>query len=373
MKEYEVMLPKEGENLVNLSNSILKEMGVKPLNNTLSKLDKLLLEKNYKNIILMLYDGLGTSILEKYLSEKSFLRSHKVENITSVFPATTVAATTSVLTGLEVGEHGWLGWDMYFSDDDETITVYLNTLKETEIPAKHKVKERKDMLYKTIIEKINEETPNEAYMAWPFDKQYPCNTLEEINNRIYKLSTNSNRKKFIYAYYNNPDKILHQEGSGINIKNVIEEIDLSTEKLYKDLPSDTLIIVIADHGHIECNYKFLSKDKELFDMLERTTTLESRAAGIKLKENVNKKDFEKLFKDEYGEDFRLYSKEEVIKNHLFGNKMTHKRLEENIGDYIAIAIRDVALNYDENCKVFKSAHAGITKNEMEIPLIIIEK
>lgn len=373
MKEYEIMLPKEGENLVNLSNSILKEMGVKPLNNTLSKLDKILLEKNYKNIILMLYDGLGTSILEKYLPEKSFLRSHKVENITSVFPATTVAATTSVLTGLEVGEHGWLGWDMYFKDDDETISVYTNKLKGTEIPAKHKVKERKDMLYKTIIEKINEETENEAYMAWPYDEQYPCNTLEEINNRICNLCNNSNKKKFIYSYHNNPDKILHQEGRGINIKNLIEKINLSTEKLYNKLPSDTLIIVIADHGHIECKYKFLSDNKELFNMLERTTTLESRAAGIKLKEDVDKKYFQKLFKDLYGKDFRLYSKEEVFENHLFGNKMIHKRLEENIGDYIAIAIKDVALNYDDNCKVFKSTHAGITKNEMEIPLIIVGK
>lgn len=371
--ETEITFPIKGKNLTNLSNSILKAMDVKILNSTLKELDVYLLQEKYKNIVLLLYDGLGSSILDKFLPKESFLQKNKVCNISSVFPATTVAATTSVLTGLEPSEHGWLGWDMFFKDDNETVSVYMNTIKDTSIPAKHNVKERTEMKYKTIIEKINEESSNDAYIVWPFDEKYPCNTLEEISERICALCDKPN-KKFIYSYYNNPDKILHQEGfKSINVRNEITKIDKMTEKLYKILPSKTLIIVIADHGHIECEYKTLSEDNTLFELLERTTALEPRACSIKLKEKVDKDYFKNLFLKNYGNEFKLYSKEEVIEYQLFGEKIKNSIVTDNIGDFIAIAIKNTCLRYNQKGKVFKTYHAGITKDEMEVPLIVLKK
>ena len=60
--ETEIMFPIKGKNLTNLSNSILKAMDVKILNSTLKELDVYLLQEKYKNIVLLLYDGLGSSI-----------------------------------------------------------------------------------------------------------------------------------------------------------------------------------------------------------------------------------------------------------------------------------------------------------------------
>lgn len=132
--EYEIMLPIKGKSLVNLSNSILKAMNVKTTNSTLKELDSQLYQKECKNIILILYDGMGSSILDKYLSKESFLQKNKICNISSIFPATTVAAITSVLTGLEPSKHGWLGWDMFSKDDNEAVSVYMNVIKDTNIP-----------------------------------------------------------------------------------------------------------------------------------------------------------------------------------------------------------------------------------------------
>ena len=372
------MLPIENNNIVNLSNSILKAMGVKELNKSLKELDEQINEKEYQNIIILLYDGMGSAILDRYLSKEELLQKHKIKDISSVFPATTVAATTSILTGLEPAEHGWLGWDMYFKDDDETISVFMNTIKDTEKPAKHKVKERPEMVYKTIIDRINEQTKNQAYIVWPFDKENPCNTLDEINSRIIEICKSKNEanmnKKFIYAYYDNPDKIMHQEGfNSINVKNEMIKINQKTEELYKQLPPESLLIITADHGHIECTYETISDNKEIYSMLARTTALEPRACAIKLKDDINKKIFEEKFKEIYKDNFILYSKQEVIQNHLFGKKIKHNIIEENIGDYIAIATKNKCLRYDERGKIFKTHHAGITKDEMEMPLIILKK
>jgi hypothetical protein len=55
-----------------------------------------------------------------------------------------------------------------------------------------------------------------------------------------------------------------------------------------------------------------------------------------------------------------------------GNK--HPRFEEFIGDYLAVAISDVAIfNSREEAKQFIGAHAGMTEKEMMVPLIVVEK
>ena len=67
--------------------------------------------------------------MEWDLDQDSFLIKNRIKPITTVFPATTVAATTSMMTGLNPVETGMLGWDMYYKDIDKTITVFMNSEK----------------------------------------------------------------------------------------------------------------------------------------------------------------------------------------------------------------------------------------------------
>ena len=61
--------------LVNLSNSILRYFGVQTTASTLKLADKLL-DHDYRNVIVLLMDAMGTSIIEKHLEPSGFLRSH---------------------------------------------------------------------------------------------------------------------------------------------------------------------------------------------------------------------------------------------------------------------------------------------------------
>ena len=110
-----MLFPDFNNNIVSLSNSLLKHYGIKPFHPTLGVLDEVLAQGK-KNIIFMILDGLGENILKKHLKEQSFLRRHCVGTISSVFPPTTAAATTSFHSGLYPIEHGWLGWMPYFKD-----------------------------------------------------------------------------------------------------------------------------------------------------------------------------------------------------------------------------------------------------------------
>ena len=42
------------------------------------RLDKLLSEKEYENIIILVCDGMGNSIIEKNTTDNHFLKTHKV-------------------------------------------------------------------------------------------------------------------------------------------------------------------------------------------------------------------------------------------------------------------------------------------------------
>ena len=71
---------------VNLTNSILKKYGVvDETKDTLAICDALL-EKDYKNIVVILLDGMGKSIIDKNLEPDGFFATHIAGTYHAVFP-----------------------------------------------------------------------------------------------------------------------------------------------------------------------------------------------------------------------------------------------------------------------------------------------
>ena len=358
--------------LVSVSNSILKYFEVQPFHETMKELDEILENKKYKNVVLLILDGLGSYNLTEMLKRNAFLKEHKLKDISTVFPPTTTAATTSILTGLTPSEHNWYGWDMYFKDTDETISLYLDKLKDSHNKPKLSVKKRKYMQFKSIVDLINETKKAKAYYAYPFDTKNPCHDIDEVLARITKLCKTKD-KKFIYSYIEKPDKLFHELGvHSLKVVKEMEEINQKIEEATSKL-KDTLVIISADHGLVKTKYINIQKDiPKLYDMLARTTAIEPRAAAIKLKDDVKKEEFEELFNKYLKNAFCLLTKDEVLDLQLFGPQR-NQYLEDTLGDYLIVATRNYCLNYDDNSPIFKANHAGFTKKEMLVPLIIIDR
>ena len=158
------------ECLTNLACSISKYFGVSYKHNTLDYIDTLLEEKKPKNVVTILLDGMGNSLLDKHLTKDSFFIKNRIKSISTVFPATTVAATTSMRTGLNPCETGMLGWTMYFDECDDTIVTYTKSLKCDE---NNKVLQSaieymdKYLTQKEVTDLINEETTFKGYKVVP--------------------------------------------------------------------------------------------------------------------------------------------------------------------------------------------------------------
>lgn len=93
---------------------------------TLGLLDRKFAEREYENVVVILLDGMGKCIVDGNLEPDGFFASHLAGTYSAVFPPTTVAATTSICSGLYPVEHCWLGWDCYYPKIDKTVTVFLN-------------------------------------------------------------------------------------------------------------------------------------------------------------------------------------------------------------------------------------------------------
>ena len=373
MEKNKIVLPDYKNCIANLPNSILKKLGLPTNGDTLPLLDKYL-QKDYKNIVVILLDGMGKVILERHLKEAGSFRSHLAGIYSSTFCSTTVAATTSVMSGLQPCEHAWLGWDCYYPQIDENVTVFLNKIQGTEKPAADYNVAWTFTPYENVVNKIKK-SGKEAHLIAPFlDKEIDsfekiCKHIKNICKSKAKPSGAPECPRYIYAYWNQPDGLLHKHGCGSSeVHECVVDLEKQVAGLAAEL-EDTLIVVTADHGHIDINNVRIEDYLELYDCLIRHPSLEPRVLNLFIKDG--KKDFfEKEFNRLFGDKFLLMSVEEVIAKNLMGTGMHHKMFRSMLGDYIAIATSD--LSFDLVGSNLKSMHGSLTPDEMEIPLIVFE-
>lgn len=353
--------------LANLPNSILKKLGAEPAGDSLPLLDKYL-EKDYKNIIVILLDGMGKSIVEKHLSPDGPFRSNCRGTYLSTFLSTTVAATTSVITGLQPCEHAWLGWDCYYPQIDKNVAVFLNTLTGTKTPAADYHVAAKFTPYKTVFERIKE-AGGEAYACTPFEPPYYPD-FDSSLAAVKELAAKPG-KKYIYCYCPEPDGIMHLTGTASKeTHEKVRELEKTVDELVSEL-KDSIVIVTADHGHRDQTGSARIEDyPNITDLLVRGPSFEPTVLNLFVKDG-KKTEFENEFKKSFGEHFMLLRKEEVIERKLMGTKTPHENFAAMLGDYIAVSLDGFALYYEEG--EFASVHAALSPDEMEIPLIIFER
>ena len=366
-----ITYPNYDRSILSIASSVLNHFGVKDCQHkTLPEFDKLL-KKDYKNIIVMLFDGLGTSSLNYHLKENDFLRKLYVTDISSVFPSTTVTATTSVLSGYSPAECGWLGWDLYFEEIGENVAIFKNTLQRNGKPAAKFNVAHKYIPVKSIMKRIEDVNGRKSAYCVSFFSKYRSKSVEDICKTVYKLSK-KRKKKYIYAYWNQPDHAMH--GHGVTSQEAHEQIlhiNSEVEKLCGKL-ENSLVIITADHGLCDGVNVYLEDYPELNSMLKIPPSIEpGRAMSLFVKDGL-REDFKNEFNRRFGDCFRLMTKEEVFSENLLGYGKPHPRTYDFVGDFLAVATTEKTLFTAREEYEIVGVHAGLTKEEMTVPFIAIE-
>ena len=366
---------------VNIIASVCKNFGLKPMHKTLPILDREL-SKDYRNVVVILLDGLGQSTLMRKLPEDSFLRSHFVQELSAVFPSSTTPSTVSYKSGLTPIEHGWWAHYLYLKEVGASINLYLNTdnYSKKQLTKKHIA--QNVMPYDNILDTIWENTPEDVhcYALCNRDSRDETNVsqlvyedLNEMCELIHSLVLNDGRK-YIYAYHNFPDDLMHKEGpNSLTTERLLSDIDAQLQVLCELCP-DTLFIISSDHGQTEImEVRDIADYPDLNDCLLMPPNGLSRCFNFNIKPNRNK-EFEKLAKKYFGDKFVLLSKKQVLDLGLLGRGTPHHKIDDTLGDYLLIAVDDcnlvITTQYELPIIQPIGHHGGLTREEMRVPLIV---
>lgn len=387
------MLPEYKESsIVNLMASISKALGKKTEYNPLKILtDKEI--KNNQNIVLIIIDGLGYNYIKRNAKD-TILEKNLLGHMTSVFPATTAAAITTFFTGTEPIKHSVTGWFMNLKELGMTSTILpfiprLGGISFSEfgiepsdiITSKPLFKNLSSKKYFITIDHIKDSEYSVAMT--PDAKRIGCKNIKSFFSQINKAineNKNSRKKTFMHCYWPIFDSISHEFGTNSKeAKKYLNEIIINLENFLKNAnKSNTKIILTADHGVLDTheNKKVISMDNhpKLLETLSMPLSGEPRAAFCYVHTD-KKKEFEKYVKNKLNKYCIMKSREQVLKDKIFGIKKANSKIHSRIGDYILLMkdnylLRDSLLKQEPSKHI--GNHGGISEDEMKVPIITFD-
>lgn len=342
-----------------------------------------------KDIVLIIADGLGYEYIMKY-GKGSFLYKNLKGKMTSVLPATTASAVTSFMTGVAPQQHALTGWFVYLKEIGTVSVVLPFSTRAGDFSLEKKIKYRDIFSQESFFENLKADSFSLKYKGYS-DSAYSClaskgakrlpfSNLTDFFRQIKSTITKGKKRKFMLAYWAKFDSICHRKGT--DSKEALEhfhQLDKKIETLAKSLKkNNATLIITADHGLINTKEKSkiieLKNHPELADTLSMPLSGEPRFVYCYVKPSKVKQ-FESYVKTKLANTCEMHKSEDLIRKNYFGLFEPNKKLKDRVGDYILIMkenyiMKDLVLGEDQN--IFVGNHGGVSKEEMFVPLIVVE-
>jgi len=356
------------ESILSYIASIRNYLGLDSSYKSNSKFDAYIKERKPTDFILFLIDGMGANLIEQKLPEDSFLRKNMFKKVQTVFPPTTTAATTSIRNGKAPNENAWLAWSQTVKEVNDVVVPFLGCsyygdesyggrgFFESVIPV-------------TSTESDLNNIGKNARKLFPSFEEDGCEDIDNMCNRLIGYSKDK-QYDYIYAYWDKYDTYCHEYGPSSKVcDSYLLHINYQLERLANNLSDGTMLVIVADHGQVDINRVdnlYGSKYEKYF---YQKPDLETRCIGLYIKDEY-KEEFEKVFMEDYEEEYILLNHPQVLDTHLFGDLDNHPRFEGFVADYVAIAKKHMSFSYDSNNSFkLKGHHAGMHLDELMIPVI----
>lgn len=364
------MKPDYNRSIVNIPASLLTYYGLNTIHASLHEL-KDALNKDYSHVALIVLDGFGMNLINR-LDDRALLKRNTVTSLTSTFPSTTVAATTALLTGETPYESGHIGWFQYVKPFGIHYTVFMQEdfyFPSRAIPDNLKARFTRESIFTKIGNK-RDDIKTKEFFPFPVN-QKGFKTLGAGLKELREFQENKD-KTLSYVYSIDPDITEHVEGTmSDKTRKVIQNLNDALDGYMKTAPENTLVIVTADHGLTDVKPMKLFDDLEFVSTFKAYPAFEPRATTFYIKDD-EKAMFESMFDKKYGDYFELFTKEAFMQSGFLGFGTKHQLIDESMGDYMAIAKDHYYFELSDH-KTHVAHHAGLSQEEMEVPLILLKK
>lgn len=344
--------------------------------------------KNKKHILFILVDGMGSNLINS-LSSKMILKKNKVADILTVWPTTTGCVLSSVATAEYPSIHGMIGWYNY--NRYRNIDYYTLLFKD-----RHSGKNLKELgineediyVCESIMNKLKRKTialfpkkiVNSNFSKFVLNKnRVDYNSIEDgFKKATDSIEENIDKETFTYLYLPHIDSKSHYNGIySKEVNNIINEIERELVKLKSKEIQNLEIIVTADHGQIDVTEQDITMDFEKYnEYFYASPGIDFGTATYYVKSD-KRCEFLKEFKKDYKDRMYIFETDEFIRNNIFGKDKVSQYMKSNLGEYISFCKKgayfvNTIADTERYIGKIKGSHSGFSKEELTIPLIVID-
>ncbi|MEE4026066.1 alkaline phosphatase family protein [Gordonia sp. PKS22-38] len=348
-----------------------------------------------KDVVLLLIDGLGDSLLAAHADVAPTLTSLRSTIIRAGFPATTATSITSLMSGTSCGTHGVIGYS-FRTDRDATRAPnrqLLNALRWT--LDRSDGRSALDTYVPEEIQPIAGLLPEMAgrgvdvtYVmpglyrgsgfsraAFRVDGTYrPAQKPAEILAGITEsLAESGSGHRLVYAYWPDLDAAGHLFGPGSpQWVKTLGVVDRLVADLVSGLPRDTGLVVTGDHGMIEADNRIdIDTTDEMLKGVEAVAG-EMRVRHVYTRPGARDA-VQAFWTDVVGDHAHVVAREQVLDEEWFGEEVTDV-VAERVGDLVAVARGTTILTRsltDPQIEVNMAGHHGAwTAAEQLVPVLV---
>ena len=368
-----------------------------------------LVEGRYQKVLLFFIDAFGWRFFaprrERYAFLRHFGERGTVEQITAQFPSTTAAHVTCMQTGLPPVQSGVFEWQYYEPEADAIIKPLLYAMGDSPDRGSLEIAPEKILPPGTLYQELAAAgvtshvfQPGEhfksPYSKWTFRgaEKHPYRTLPSALTNLRLLLDEVEGPAYFFLYFDGIDGVGHDHGP--ESPQFVAEVDAflhNADRLFLQQVAgqheDALLLVTADHGMTAVDPRTTVYIDERAEFAGYERFLRRNAQGALLVPAGSPRDMflyiEEGLLDEAQGFFaaRLEGRaavrrvEEMVAEGYFGPGPVAERFIARAGDLVILPYAGETVwwwgggDYEQK---FYGNHGGLTRDEMETPLLACE-
>lgn len=331
--------------------------------------------------VVLLVDGLGAELLRRNAASAPYLSSLTSVGgqVTSGVPSTTAASLTSLGTGLPPGSHGVVGFTTRVPETGRLLNAlhWDKTVDPLEWQPQPTLFERL-CAANVDVQVVSKREFKGSGLSMASQRGAHFVGADRLGERISAVTKarsyrGRTRPRLVYVYEGDLDWIGHRYGvNSSQWRHQLVAIDAQAQQLRAALPAQTRLLILADHGMIDCP-EAARVDVDQFSELREGLALlggEARLRHLYAVEGAAG-DLEMTWRQALGDRAVVLAREQAIALGWFGE--VSERVSPRIGD-VVVACR-------ANNGVFSSVdfpgerrlvgvHGSLTRDEMLVPVLV---
>jgi hypothetical protein len=370
---FELRLPAYGErSIADVVPAVARALG-KPLASPGTAGEGLVLPPAPAYVVLLV-DGLGQQLLERYAHAAPFLTSLRGGSGTAGVPSTTATSLTSLGTGLTPGQHGLVGYTARVPETGELLN-HLQWDRDVDPLAYQPHQTAFDQLSALgiYVSAVNKKQFATSGLTRAAHRGAAYRGADTPGDRLAEAFEAADGPSFTYVYDGELDKVGHQYGvASAEWLVELQLIDEFTEDLRSALPRSVRLLVVADHGMIDSPVASRVELDRLAHLRRGLSLVggEARFRHLYVKPGALD-DVLAAWREELGDRATVLSRDEAVERGWFGE--VEARVSPRLGDVVVACHDDVAVFSTRDFpreQQMVGLHGSLTRDEMEIPILV---